>query len=211
MKREQTEWCQFYWYDTPLKDLPRILLVGDSIVVGYGWLVAGLLKGRAAVSFYATSKIVGDPTMYREVALALADYPVDMIYFNNGLHGLDCGDDLYRRGLEDFTDYLQLTTKARLFWRNSTPVTVQGKPDEFDPRNRIVLRRNEIAEKIMLARGIPVDNLYGVIVERAEFSAGDSFHYNKKGNAFLAEHVAAYLSEVLPRCERTEGITDGQT
>lgn len=40
MKREKIEWCQFYWFDTPERHLPRILLIGDSIVVGHGQAVA---------------------------------------------------------------------------------------------------------------------------------------------------------------------------
>jgi hypothetical protein len=75
IKREQIEWCQFYWYDTPVKNLPRILLIGDSIVVGYGGMVADMMKDKATVGFYSTSKIVGDPAIYRELALALAIIP----------------------------------------------------------------------------------------------------------------------------------------
>lgn len=200
MKREAVEWCQFYWYDTHIKNLPRILLIGDSIVLGYSRPVSELMCGRATVGFHATSKIVGDPAIYRELALALGDYPVDMIYFNNGLHGLDCDDDFYRKGLEDFTDFLRLTTKARLLWRNSTPVTVLGRPEEFDPvKNQTVLRRNKIAEEIMEKRGIPTDDLYSLAAKRPELSAKDGFHYTQEGVKVLSEHVSGYLTKVLLR------------
>lgn len=198
IKREQIEWCQFYWYDTPVKSLPRILLIGDSIVVGYGGMVADMMKGKATVGFYSTSKIVGDPAIYRELALALADYPVDLIYFNNGLHGLDCDDDFYKKGLEDFADFLRLNTKARLLWRSSTPVTISGNPEEFDPvRNQTVLRRNRIAEEVMSKRGIPADDLYSLVKNHPEFSSKDGFHYNDEGRKAQAEHIAAYLSDAL--------------
>ena len=62
MKREKIEWCQFYWFDTPERHLPRILLIGDSIVVGHGQAVARRLQGVATVGFYATSKIAGTGT-----------------------------------------------------------------------------------------------------------------------------------------------------
>ncbi len=80
--RENTEWCKVYWYDTGNTKLPRVLLVGDSIVAGYNDAVAKLLKGKATVAYLASYKCVGDPAIYRELeddyAKGLADY-VDAI------------------------------------------------------------------------------------------------------------------------------------
>jgi len=59
--RESTEWCRFYWYNTENTTLPRVLLIGDSIVVGYNEKVVKRLEGKATVAFFSTSKCVGDP------------------------------------------------------------------------------------------------------------------------------------------------------
>ena len=55
MQRESIEWCQFYWFDTAAVHLPRILLIGDSIVAGHRQALAERLKGRATVAAFSTS------------------------------------------------------------------------------------------------------------------------------------------------------------
>ena len=70
MQRESIEWCQFYWFDTAAVHLPRILLIGDSIVAGHRQALAERLKGRATVAAFSTSKIVGDPALPREIGRA---------------------------------------------------------------------------------------------------------------------------------------------
>lgn len=195
MIREKTEWSQFYWFDSGRNDLKRVLLIGDSIVAATRDYVAELLAEKATVAAFSTSKIVGDPAIQRELMLALADYPIDFIYFNNGLHGLGYDDAFYQRGLEQFTNFLTLTSRAKLCWRHSTPITVNGKAEEFDARNDIIIRRNAIATKIMSKLDIPVDDMYRVLVNRPEISAGDGFHYKPEGNRIIAEHAAETISK----------------
>ena len=199
MKRETIEWCQFYWYDTEKTCLPRILLIGDPIVVGHAREVAHRMEGFATVGFYATSKIAGDPAIFRELALALADEPVDLVCFNNGLHGLDCSDTFYRDGLTLFTDTLRHSTSAMLVWRTSTPITEQGNPARLDAeKNDIVLRRNTIASEIMAERNIPVLDLYTPMLGHPELRRPDGFHYLEAGVNLQAEIVSAYLKDLLP-------------
>ena len=48
MQRESIEWCQFYWFDTAAVHLPRILLIGDSIVAGHRQALAErVMEGTA--------------------------------------------------------------------------------------------------------------------------------------------------------------------
>lgn len=196
MKREEIEWSQFYWFDSSRSDLKRVLLIGDSIVAGSREYAAKKLGGKATVAGFSTSKIVGDPAIHRELMLAFSDYPIDFVYFNNGLHGLDCDDAFYRRGLEEFVDFLRLTGHARLCWRNSTPITVNGDPAKFDPRNEIVIRRNRIAAEVMAARDIPVDDMYSFLAGRTELCSGDGFHYTPEGSRLIGERTAETVSSL---------------
>ena len=200
MIREEIEWCQFYWYGTNRPELPRVLLIGDSIIVGSATKISELLKDRINIGFYSTSKIVGDPAMYRELALALGEYEPALIYFNNGLHGRDIDLDFYRAGLEQFVDYLSLISKTKLIWRNSTPITVAGKPELLDQGlegNPLVIDRNCAAAEIMTKRGIPIDDIYSLLVNRPEYCNGDGFHYNEKGWMLIAEHIANTITKAL--------------
>ena len=211
MKRESTEWSQFFWFDTAVSHLPRILLIGDSIVVGHRETLAKRLRGRATLAAYATSKLVGDPAMSRELALALADGPVDLIVFNNGLHGLDAADDDYRRGLSSLVDTLRQSTTARLVWRNCTPITVPGRPGALGQANAIVERRNAIAADVMEAAGIPVLDLYAEMRAHPEYASGDGYHYNDLGQTAQAALLDRGLSPLLASLTATVELNGFKT
>ena len=198
MDREKTEWSQFYWFDTDQQTLPRVLLVGDSIVVGSRQDVADCLRGTAVVAAYSTSKIVGDPAIYRELSLALSDYNIDLIYLNNGLHGLGCTDDFYRKGLTDLIAVLKQSTKAILAWRSSTPISVKDRPDTLDPvNNPVVIRRNQIAAEVMALNKIPVNDLFQAMVNHPEFRSNDGYHYSPEGYQFIGQHTAKFIGNLL--------------
>ncbi len=199
MEREKIEWAQFRWNNTDDNTLPRVLLIGDSIVVGYNGGVSELLEGKANVAFYSTSKCVGDPSIYKELAYALDDYEFDMIHFNNGLHGFTTSDEEYGKYLAEYTDALaKLSKEATLVWGMSTPITQKDNPEELDEeKNPRVIERNRLAAELMSERGIPVDDLYSLMLDRPELSAGDGYHYNDEGKKVQAQEVAEVISEIL--------------
>ena len=198
-QRESTEWCRYYWFNTENSALPRVLLIGDSIVAGYAELVAKRLADVATVAFFSTSACVGDPAIYRQLNLAFAGYEFDLIHFNNGLHGFTTTEADYARGLEDFVNAIEeLDPSAGRIWRNSTPIPVKGEPAKLDAvKNPRVIERNRLAAAIMAKRDIPVDDLYAVAVSDPAFSAGDGYHYNQQGNEVLADHVAEVITEAM--------------
>ena len=196
MLRESTEWSQLYWFNTEDAALPRILLVGDSIVVGHGPVLAKKLAGTATVAFFATSRIVGDPAFARELGVALADMHIDLVEFNNGLHGKH-DLDYYREHLAQTVDQLRLFCRCPIRWRSSTPVTVRDDPFNLDPdTDPVVVARNEAAAEIMEDRDIPVDDLYTAMLEHPEWRALDGYHYNDAGKDAQAE----FLAEILRKC-----------
>ncbi|MFZ2658386.1 MAG: SGNH/GDSL hydrolase family protein [Victivallales bacterium] len=197
--REETEWCKIYWYDTGNSTLPRILLIGDSIVAGYNDAVAKLLKGRATVAYLASSKCVGDPTIYRELELVMNAYRFKLIHFNNGLHGFTTSESDYARGLADYVDAIEsMSPESKLIWASSTPITLSGKPDKLDPeKNPRVCERNHLAAEIMRKRKIPVNDLYSLVLGRGDLSCGDGYHYNQTGIGIQAEKVVAMVAEAI--------------
>lgn len=198
-QRESIEWCRYYWYNTENTDLPRVLLIGDSIVAGYAEHVAKRLADVATVAFFSTSACVGDPAIYRQLNLAFAGYEFEVIHFNNGLHGFTTTESDYAVGLEDFVNAIEeLDPSAIRIWRNSTPITVKNDPATLDPdKNPRVIERNRLAADIMTRRQIPIDDLYSMAVSDPAYSSGDGYHYNLQGNETLADHVAKVITEAL--------------
>jgi hypothetical protein len=199
IQREETEWCKIYWCNTGNSKLPRVLLIGDSIVDSYIWGVAKLLDGKATVAYVAGSKCVGDPAIYRELELVMAGYRFKVIHFNNGLHGFTTCEGDYAKGLADYVDAIEeLSPESKLIWASSTPVTVSGKPDKLDPeKNPRVCERNRLAAEIMRSRKIPVNDLYNLVLGKSELSSGDGYHYNQSGTEVLSAKVAATIAGMI--------------
>src|SRR5215467_9546105 len=108
--------------------LPRVLLIGDSISIGYTIPVRELLKGKANVHRILTN---GGPTINGTQHLSewLGDGKWDVIHFNWGLHDLKIGDDgtrqvpvdQYERNLRELVSRMR-QTGARLVFASTTPV-----------------------------------------------------------------------------------------
>lgn len=199
MMREPIEWSQFYWYATDRPELPRVLLIGDSIVCGSREQVGQRLDGKATVAMMATSKIVGDPGFLLELELAFSDYLPQLVVFNNGLHGRNYADDFYRDGLLVAIERIRAKCPhAKLAWRSSTPVTVDGDPTTPDPVvNPLVERRNRIAAEVMAAHGIPVLDLYPILLNHPEYRLNDGYHYLPVGYDCIADFLAPKILELL--------------
>ena len=199
MNRENIDWAQVRWNNTAATQLPRILIIGDSIVVGYNPIVAELLANKANISFYSTSKCVGDPSIIRELEYAVGEYPCDMIHFNNGLHGFSASETEYANGLKTYTGHLlQLVGDTPCVWASSTPVTVKDTPEAFDPvLNPRIIERNRLADQIMRQHHIPVNDLYSLVHGHPEYSCGDGYHYNEDGKKAQAAQVAKVISDTL--------------
>ena len=61
VRRENIEWCNIWIPDATRTDLPRVLLIGDSICNGYHTGVEKALQGKGLVAMLATSSALGDP------------------------------------------------------------------------------------------------------------------------------------------------------
>src|ERR1700742_965094 len=85
--REAIEWCDIWISHANETNLPRVLLIGDSITRDYYPEVEKRLAGKALVARLATSRFPADPMLAKEIALVLDGTRFDVIHFNNGMHG----------------------------------------------------------------------------------------------------------------------------
>jgi hypothetical protein len=197
--REEMEWANLWWSHADDLATPRVLLIGDSIVVGYSQTVMTRLQGVAHIDRLANSRGINDPALAKELCYMLSEYRYSAIHFNNGLHGAHISDDVYARGLHAMVQLLMLYGQgARLVWGHSTPVTRSGEPTELDAdTNGQVLRRNAVAVDIMGVYEIPVTDLYGLVVGHPALRSLDGYHYNEQGQTLLGEAVAAAIQHAL--------------
>ncbi|WP_435010885.1 SGNH/GDSL hydrolase family protein [Tundrisphaera lichenicola] len=197
--REDIEWLDVWLPDANSDDLPRVLLIGDSIARSYGPGVEQALKGRAYVARLATSKSVGDPALLAEISLVLGQSRFDVVHFNNGLHGFGYTEDDYREAFPEFLEAIRSGAKdAKRIWASTTPIRDRDQLSRFDPRTDRVRARNRIAGRIVEAEKIPVDDLFGLLEGHPEYHALDGIHFNERGVAALVEQVTSSIRPALP-------------
>ncbi len=182
--------------------LPRVLLIGDSISIGYTVATRKQLAGKANVHRIPEN---GGPTSngLKKLDDWLGESRWDVIHFNWGLHDLKldaAGDhqvplDVYEANLRELVKRLR-ATGATLVWANTTPV-----PDAAlsPPRkNSDVIAYNAAAKRIMDENRIAVDDLYDAVRPRlGELQRPANVHFSDKGSEFLARQVAASIRRAL--------------
>ncbi|HYM13309.1 MAG TPA: SGNH/GDSL hydrolase family protein [Bryobacterales bacterium] len=184
--------------------LPRVLLIGDSISMGYTEPVRRLLRGKASVSRIPVN---GGPTTngIQNLASWLAGGRWDVIHFNWGLHDLKVDADgkrqvpieQYEANLRELVKQLQ-ATGAKLIWASTTPVP-PGKQNPMRLASDVPIY-NAVAKKIMQANGIPINDLYAFALPRAGvIQRPSNVHFTDAGYEELAGQVAAAILKALRR------------
>jgi len=196
---ESNEWTRVNVTGANRCNLPRVLLIGDSIVEAYRREVETRLDGKALVATFTTSTFCGDPYFRSELELLLNRFHFEVIHANNGLHGCGYSEEEYRRGLNAMIDLFRTDApEAALLWGMTTPVTCGGIPEELHPElNPRVIERNRIAGEIMKQRGIAVDNQYEVVAGHPEYRRPDGYHFNDVGSAALGRRATEFIMEAL--------------
>ena len=165
--------------------LPRVLLIGDSISIGYTVPTRKLLAGKANVHRIPEN---GGPTTNGAAKIKkwLGDGKWDVIHFNWGLHDLklDTGKhqvpiDEYEKNLRDLVQTMK-ATGAKLIWASTTPVP-EGK---LSPKrsNDDVVAYNAVAKKIMEENGVAINDLYAFALPRLkEIQRPVNVHFSDAG------------------------------
>jgi WD40 repeat protein len=190
----------------PVKDdpnLPRVLLIGDSISIGYTAPTRKKLEGKANVHRILTN---GGPTTngLKNLTKWLGDGKWDVIHFNWGLHDLKMDKDVhqvpidqYEKNLRELVKQLK-ATKAKLIWASTTPV-----PDaKVSPprKNADVIAYNAVAKKIMTENGVAVNDLYALALPQlAKIQIAANVHFTPAGSGVLAEQVASAILMALKK------------
>lgn len=189
----------------PVQDvpgLPRVLLIGDSISIGYTPPVRDLLKEVANV--HRIPENGGATTRgLQQLDEWLGNGHWDVIHFNFGLHdiarrqgpGCAVSPEDYESNLRALVSRLR-RTGARLIFATTTPVP--PAPDSPPRRNADAVAYNAIARRVMHELGVPVNDLYAFILpDIGELQQPNNVHFTDDGYRRLAEPVAETIRAAL--------------
>ena len=189
--------------------LPRVLLIGDSISIGYTRAVRALLAGRANV--HRPAENCGDTAYGLErIDEWLEEGPWAVIHFNFGLHDLKCLDAQgnyvppglgrqvaspgeYAQNLRALVQRLQ-RSGARLIFATTTPVPA-GSAGRQEGGEQAY---NEAARRVMAEFGVTVNDLHAVVLAGPrDLQLPRNVHFTPAGSANLARAVADSIQTAL--------------
>src|SRR5882724_381716 len=123
--RESIEWCDIWISHANETNLPRVLLIGDSITRAYYPQVEKHLEGRAYVARLSSSAFISDSVLIKQIEMVLGAYKFDVIHFNNGMHGWQHSEKEYEQAFPKLLKTIQnCAPNAKLVWASTTPLKI---------------------------------------------------------------------------------------
>ena len=185
--------------------MKQVILIGDSIRMGYQDTVRQELAGAAEVWMPEANGGTTSNVLAHLDEWALDKQPA-VVHINCGLHDLRKDFDAtesavplaeYQANVRSIVKQIQDKTGATVIWATTTAVNEkwhhETKP--FDRFEADVDAYNQAAIAVAEELDVPVDDLYSVVVEagRDRILRPDGVHFNDEGSAILGKAVAAAI------------------
>ena len=198
--------------------LPRVLIIGDSISIGYTDSVRGNLKGIADV-FRPSGNCQDTGVGLTQIKNWLGTNKWDVIHFNFGIwdtHLLDSKGNLlsgsmagdthaladgvrirhtpeqYKANLAKLVEILK-GTRAKIIWASSTPIMYRT-----GSRFEDILTLNRVAADLMKSEGVAIDDLYEFVLPHVKvWQSPDQCHFNALGNEQLGKQVTEHIQRAI--------------
>ena len=196
--------------------LPRVLLIGDSISMGYTKDTREMLKGIANVH-RPPFNCMHSTYVAENIKDWLGKEKWDVVHFNAGIwdsHFLDKNGhivsvkdsindyskvDKIRTSLEEYENNLNIildaiiSTGAKPVFATTTPI-----PKWIDKQRAHLNSLNEIAKNLMFYKQVQVNDLYNYSLPYLqEWQQTDRVHFNPLGNKQLAKQVSEEILKAL--------------
>ncbi len=188
-----------------MSEMVRVVLIGDSIRMGYQDVVAQELDTEAQV--WGPTENGGTSA---NVLAHLDDWVIqrrpEIVHLNCGLHDLRTDRVSkekavplvqYAENIDRIFGRIQRQTDATLIWASTTPVNEKWHTREkpFDRYEADVVAYNRAAREAAERMGVPVNDLLEVVMRagRDRLLSPDGVHFTKEGSALLGKEVAAAI------------------
>jgi lysophospholipase L1-like esterase len=188
--------------DTP--GLPRVLLIGDSISIGYTLPTRKALDGKANVHRIPANSGTTAKTLENLEAWLGDDSQEggkwDVIHVNIGLHDIKHVKEQRQVSPEDYSKNLRTIfarlkkTGATVIWATTTPVPEGAKARV--PGDEVTY--NTIAAKVAAEEKLATNDLYSLVKQhQAKWQRKADVHFNAAGSQGLADQVAKEILAAL--------------
>lgn len=198
-------------------DLPRVVIVGDSIRLSYAPTVAEQLAGKAIVISPAANG--GDSAnLLKHLDQWVIDQKPAVVHFNCGIHDtkkfrstgeFQVPPEQYEANLRKIVERIRKQTGAVVLFATTTPIlddrAAEARRDrDYELLGASVQQYNAIARTVMQELDVPINDLHSVLSDseppsRVEDMIGkDGVHLQPSARELLGKAVAAFVSLHLP-------------
>ena len=187
----------------------RVVLIGDSIRIGYQAAVECELTGLAEVWAPGENGGTSENVLAHLDEWVIARRP-DIVHLNCGLHDLriERGRNeravplpQYRVNLNTIFRRIRDESNPVIIWATTTPVNERWHRErkDFDRRESDVDAYNQAAGEVANRMDIPINDLYAVVMEhgRDAILSPDGVHYGEAGYQLLGRAVAEAIRAQL--------------
>lgn len=205
------------------KSLPRILVIGDSISMGYRRYITEHFKGKAYVDYWVGCGVPwGKQKMTDNCKEAIAwkgllsNGPYDVISWNpmtlHWWHRLILGrcpnGEILARNLTDTVKFLKkIAPKTHFIWIRCTPIRkclpdgthILDNAPNCNPR---IVRYNKIADGVIRKEGIPEVDLYSIAVKQlhtVDKGSKDIVHWKPVVSRLFAKKINKAIEKELKK------------
>lgn len=192
---------------------PRVLLLGDSIRMGYEGYVKQDLEGRADVIYTDENGCDVSSTLWQANQIFKHQGDFDLIHWNNGYWDMNIEAPMtealhpieeYKHFLTRMVKFFSQHTKTLVF-ATSLPVKEQGSSLDNSGtgglvtyNNQWVIDYNLAAQEVMSKYQVSVNDLYSFCLQDKNlYKSPDNLHLTDAGNKAVAEEIVDYISKKL--------------
>ncbi len=191
---------------------PRILVVGNSISMGYRQYISKYFEGRAYVDYWvggSTDQIEGENS---EGKIAwqgvLANGPYDVVTWNSmALHYWQyperLAEDKLVPQMTEAVRYLkEIAPKTQFIWVKTTPLTIseKGKPTIINEvKSARIVKFNQMTDEIMQKHGFSEVDLYNVCERNLDEASSDGIHWKAGAYQLMADEIIQEIEQCLPK------------
>lgn len=208
---------QYFMQRAEIKDptRPRILVIGDSISMGYRSYITEHFKGKAYVDYWVgggTDAMEGEnATGKRGWKGVLSNGPYTVVTWNSmSLHSWPkpdrCPEDNYAERMTRSVAFITATApNTKFIWIRSTPWRTTpdtGTPTLNTAENERIIRFNKMTDEIMAKQGIPEVDLYALCktnLDTVAKGSKDSVHWNQDVCKLMATEIIKEIEKKIQR------------
>lgn len=194
--------------------MKKILLLGDSIRMGYASYIKDNLKNTCEVIYDEQDNgRFAAYTLWQANQLFMKYGHFDIVHWNNGYWDMNIEGPMTDaiHPIDEYIHFLKRIIKeirrngAKIIFATTTPVLSEGHAADntgtnVDIRynNKWVIDYNDAAKKLMDSENIAVNDLYSLMLnDKNYYKSDDLLHLTEKGSKICAKQASEMIKKML--------------